>query len=271
MTKNRWCSVDAHFHDGAGRVLQSVLPIKAAKNTSMTDYNLSEVWLPRTHDQKSLTLRWRSFSWWGREGIAICFAYKGGQKYLYDISNDPNFRLKHPGVPDASDGSDGSSYALTDTHMLPVTQATGRVSYVPPLRCGDVYESSERHVCYTLRTGCSYAQAVYTTPGDRRQSWEHLGAPATCLGAPWITVMYSVCILIYVSMYLYSNPSTHAISGLAAVCRIYTPRHPVHLCYPFDRACLRCTWRRRLSELRDALGGRDWASLEMHLETEIEW
>jgi hypothetical protein len=28
--------------------------------------------------------------------------------------------------------------------------------------------------------------------------------------------MYSVCILIYVSMYLYSNPSTHAISGLAA-------------------------------------------------------
>jgi hypothetical protein len=38
----------------------------------------------------------------------------------------------------------------------------------------------------------------------------------TSLGAPRITVMYSVCILIYVSMYLYSNPSMHAISGLAA-------------------------------------------------------
>jgi len=57
----------------------------------------------------------------------------------------------------------------------------------------------------------------------RRQAWEHLGAPATnlgapvtCLGVPRITVMYSVCILIYVSMYLYSYPSTHAISGLAA-------------------------------------------------------
>jgi len=77
MTKNRWRSVDAHFHDGARRVLQSVLPITAANNSFITDYNLSEAWFPRTHDQKSLTLRWRSFSWWGREGIAICFAYKG--------------------------------------------------------------------------------------------------------------------------------------------------------------------------------------------------
>jgi len=84
MTKNRWRSVDAHFHDRAGRVLLSVLPIKAARNSFMTDYNLSEVWFPRTHDERLLTLRWRSFSWWGREGIANCFAYKGSQKFLYD-------------------------------------------------------------------------------------------------------------------------------------------------------------------------------------------
>ena len=32
----------------------------------------------------------------------------------------------------------------------------------------------------------------------------------------------------------------------------------------------RCTWRPRLSELRDALGGRNQASLEMHLEAEIK-
>jgi len=31
-----------------------------------------------------------------------------------------------------------------------------------------------------------------------------------------------------------------------------------------------CTWRPRLSELRDALGGRDRASLDMNLEAEIE-
>jgi len=71
---------------------------------------------------------------------------------------------------------------------------------------------------------------------------------------------------------------------LLRVCRIYTPRHSVHLRNPcisvqppslledvLDRACLWCTWRRRSSELRDALGGRDWASLDMHLETELEW
>jgi hypothetical protein len=31
----------------------------------------------------------------------------------------------------------------------------------------------------------------------------------------------------------------------------------------------RCTWRPRWSELRDALGGRDLASLHMHLEAMI--
>jgi len=53
MTTHSWPSVDAHFHDGAGRVLLSALPIKAAKNSFMTDYNLSEVWFSRTHDHKS--------------------------------------------------------------------------------------------------------------------------------------------------------------------------------------------------------------------------
>jgi len=84
MTRNWWCFIDAHFHDRARRVLLSVLPIKAAKNSFMTDYNLSEVWFPKTHDHKSWTLRWRSLSSWGREGIAICFAYKGSQKFLCD-------------------------------------------------------------------------------------------------------------------------------------------------------------------------------------------
>jgi len=84
MTNNRWRTVDTHFHEGAWRVLQSVLPIKAAKDSFMTDCSLSEVWFPRTHDQKLLMLRWCSFSWWGRDGIAMYFAYKGHQKYLDD-------------------------------------------------------------------------------------------------------------------------------------------------------------------------------------------
>jgi hypothetical protein len=45
------------------------------------------------------------------------------------ISNNPSFRLKHPGVLDGSYGSDGTSYPLTKNYMLPVAQATGRASY----------------------------------------------------------------------------------------------------------------------------------------------
>jgi len=55
-----------------------------AKNSSVTDCSLSVGWLPRTHDQNSLTLCWRSIPRWGREGIAICFADNGGQKFLYN-------------------------------------------------------------------------------------------------------------------------------------------------------------------------------------------
>jgi hypothetical protein len=35
-------------------------------------------------EQQLLTLRWPSFSGWGRERIPIRFAYKGSQKLLYD-------------------------------------------------------------------------------------------------------------------------------------------------------------------------------------------
>jgi len=55
-----------------------------AKDSFITDCNLSAVWLRRTHDQKLLTLCGRSFSRWGRDVIAICAAYKGGEKSLYD-------------------------------------------------------------------------------------------------------------------------------------------------------------------------------------------
>ena len=38
-------------------------------------------------------------------------------------------------------------------------------SFTLHAECGDVYVPSESHVCYTLRRGCSYAVAVYKTPG----------------------------------------------------------------------------------------------------------
>jgi hypothetical protein len=44
------------------------------------------------------------------------------------ISNNPGFRLKHPGVPDGSHGSDGTSYPLTENYILPLAQAMGCVA-----------------------------------------------------------------------------------------------------------------------------------------------
>jgi len=97
-------------------------------------------------------------SWWFPTSPLICC--------FLVISYNSGFRQKHPGVPDGSDGSDGTAYPLTESYTLPVTQATGGIAYVPPLLCGDVNAPSEGHMCYTFRRGCSNAEAVHTMPGD---------------------------------------------------------------------------------------------------------
>jgi hypothetical protein len=52
------------------------------------------------------------------------------------ICNNSSFRLKHPGVPDGSDGSGGTWYPLTENQTRPVAQVTGSVAYLP---CGGYY------------------------------------------------------------------------------------------------------------------------------------
>ena len=73
----------------------------------------------------------------------------GGYEVLSDISNNSSFRLKHPCVPDGSDGSGGTSYPLTENQTRPVAQATGRVAYLP---CGGYYTMplilATRHIVY---------------------------------------------------------------------------------------------------------------------------
>ena len=71
-----------------------------------------------------------------------------------DISNNPSFRLKHPGVPDGSDGSDGTSYPLTENYTFPVAQATGHVSYSPPLLSAQ-YTHHQNNTCVTLFAGAA--------------------------------------------------------------------------------------------------------------------
>ena len=119
----------------------------------------------------------------------------------------------------------------------------------------------------------------------------------------FLKLLYSGCIIIYVSMYQCTYQSTDVISGLAAggawdqfeVCLKMTiewterctgrpwssefgdalggrcrVNYEMHLQAVIKRV-RRCNWRRRCSELRDAHGGRDRASLNMHLDSKIEW
>jgi len=43
---------------------------------------------------------------------------------IESISNNPSCRQKHPGVPVGSDGSDGTSYPLTEKYTLPIARAS---------------------------------------------------------------------------------------------------------------------------------------------------
>jgi hypothetical protein len=74
--------------------------------------------------------------------------------HLSAISNNPSFHVKHPGVQDGSDGSDGTSYHLTGKYTLPVTLAMGHVAYSPPLLCA-WYTHHYFDRCVTLFAGAA--------------------------------------------------------------------------------------------------------------------
>ena len=78
-TKNRWCSVDPHFQNGAGSVSLFILRIKAADTSCMNVYIQLLLGLPKVQDQKSLTLSWLLFSGWGREQFSLVFDHESGQ------------------------------------------------------------------------------------------------------------------------------------------------------------------------------------------------
>jgi len=80
--KNNWCSVKAQFHDGAGRMWLSLLPIEAAYTPFITGCNQSPLTLPKMQDPQLLTLCWCSFWEWGREHVAHPFAFKGGHSII---------------------------------------------------------------------------------------------------------------------------------------------------------------------------------------------
>jgi len=52
---------------------------------------------------------------------------------ILHISNKLSFHQKHQGILDGSDGSDGTSYPLTENYTIPMAQEMCRVAYIPPL------------------------------------------------------------------------------------------------------------------------------------------
>jgi hypothetical protein len=96
------------------------------------------------HVESSVNMAQREFGiGWLGVGIA--------ERSMY-ISNNPSFRLKRPGVPDGSDGSDGTLYPLMENYTLPVAPATGRVAYSTPLPCA-WYTHHQNDTCVTLFAG----------------------------------------------------------------------------------------------------------------------
>ena len=97
-------SIDAHFHDGAGSVSLSVLPIKDGNTSIMCNNYQITFLLPNLQDQELLTLHRRSFSRWDTECLASFFAYNGCQYCCYVYSLQNYFlitRLTRPRIVDA--------------------------------------------------------------------------------------------------------------------------------------------------------------------------
>jgi len=121
---------------------------------------------------------------------------------MHHISNNSNFRQKHLGVPDGSDGSDGTSYPLTENHTLPVAQAKVCVAYVL-LYFVVTFTHHQKDTCVTLFAGAAVMLKPFTQHLAMFNHSYYLSFndfQNLCIQF----VFSSMYLCIYVSMYLYS-------------------------------------------------------------------
>jgi len=69
---------------GCRRKVACYVPVKAANSRYLDVCDHSPIRSPKMQDQKSLTLRWRSFSEWGRECVTSSLAYRGSRYIIYE-------------------------------------------------------------------------------------------------------------------------------------------------------------------------------------------
>jgi len=60
-------------------------------------------WLSMVEGQQLLTLRWRSFSTWGRECFTFLFAYQGSQYSVYDFIQPVALQINQDTQPTIGD------------------------------------------------------------------------------------------------------------------------------------------------------------------------
>ena len=166
-----------------------------------------------------------------------------------NISNNSSLRQKRPGVPDSSDGCDGTSYPRMENCMLPIAHATGCIPYVL-LYLVVTFTNRQKDTCVTLFAVAAVMMKPFTQ----------------CLA------MFNHSY--YLSFNDFQNLCIQFVFSSMYLC-IYIATYLQMVYLDCQHAMIisnsRCGWRWQSSELRDTLRGRDRASLDMELETEIEW
>jgi len=71
IAKNRWHSIDAHVHDGAGSMSLSHFAMKAANTLNIYSKDQIAFKLPDIQDQDLMTLCWHALSECGRKRIVF--------------------------------------------------------------------------------------------------------------------------------------------------------------------------------------------------------
>ena len=94
-TKNRWCSIDAHFQHGAVTMSISPLPIEAADTLIMDNSKQIASQTTYLQDQNSLTLRWRSFSGSAVTLLPSLLPIKAADTLVMDNSEQIASQLNH--------------------------------------------------------------------------------------------------------------------------------------------------------------------------------
>lgn len=92
-TKNWWHSVDTHFDTGVSYMSCTLLLEYAASASNGNYFRKVTIRFTRMQDQKLLTVLWSPFSGWQGDCVAIVYACKHGQYFIYGSVQPISFSI----------------------------------------------------------------------------------------------------------------------------------------------------------------------------------